>query len=172
MSARAFARRIVGAVLAAFSLAGAVVAANFTVTNTNDAGAGSLRQAILDANANAGSDSITFAIAGSGVHTITPTTPLPAITDPVILDGYTQSEASPNTLTIGDDAVLRIELSGVTSEGPASPSPEAAARSAASSSTVSTPLTMDTAGGIPWPAISSARTRRARPRSAIAALPP
>lgn len=30
---------------------GTVLAANFTVTNTNDSGAGSLRQAILDANA-------------------------------------------------------------------------------------------------------------------------
>ncbi len=35
----------------------------FTVTNTNDAGAGSLRQAILDANALAGSDTIQFNIA-------------------------------------------------------------------------------------------------------------
>ena len=32
-----------------------VGATTFTVTNTNDSGAGSLRQAILDANANAGS---------------------------------------------------------------------------------------------------------------------
>src|SRR5262249_23653489 len=31
----------------------------FTVTNTNDSGAGSLRQAILDANAHSGADTIT-----------------------------------------------------------------------------------------------------------------
>ena len=42
----------------------------FTVTNTNDAGAGSLRQAIIDANANLGADIITFNIATTGVHTI------------------------------------------------------------------------------------------------------
>src|SRR5262249_17608199 len=43
----------------------------YLVTNTNDAGDGSLRQAILDANANPGPDTIAFAI-GSGVQTITP----------------------------------------------------------------------------------------------------
>src|SRR5688572_23214049 len=37
-------------------------AATFTVTNTNDSGAGSLRQAILDANANPGQDMISFNI--------------------------------------------------------------------------------------------------------------
>ena len=37
--------------------------ATYTVTNTNDSGAGSLRQAILDANANAGVDTIEFNIA-------------------------------------------------------------------------------------------------------------
>jgi len=40
--------------------------ASFTVTNTNDSGAGSLKQAILDANANLDADSICFAIPGSG----------------------------------------------------------------------------------------------------------
>src|SRR5437016_5836799 len=34
--------------------------ATFTVTNANDDGAGSLRQAIRDANANPGADTITF----------------------------------------------------------------------------------------------------------------
>src|SRR5438132_7471692 len=42
----------------------------FTVTNTNDSGPGSLRQAILSANVNPGLDSITFNIPGSGVRTI------------------------------------------------------------------------------------------------------
>src|SRR6185295_18383133 len=37
-------------------------ATTFVVTNTDDAGSGSLRQAILDANANPGSDLITFNI--------------------------------------------------------------------------------------------------------------
>ena len=64
-------------------------AAMFVVTNTNDSGAGSLNQAILDANANPGADLITFNI-GSGAKTITPTTLLPTITDPVVIDGTTQ----------------------------------------------------------------------------------
>jgi FG-GAP-like repeat len=62
----------------------------FVVANTNDGGPGSLRQAILDANASAGADQITFSISGSGVHTITPSSPLPTITDTVIIDGTTQ----------------------------------------------------------------------------------
>lgn len=64
-------------------------AATFTVTNTNDSGAGSLRQAILDANAAPGADTIVFAI-GTGIQVITPATLLPMITDPVTIDGTTQ----------------------------------------------------------------------------------
>ncbi|HET9787638.1 MAG TPA: hypothetical protein VFP47_10915, partial [Pyrinomonadaceae bacterium] len=64
-------------------------ATTFVVTNTNDSGAGSLRQAILDANANPGADSITFTI-GSGLQTITPTSLLPDISDPVVINGTTQ----------------------------------------------------------------------------------
>jgi len=84
----------------------------FVVTNTNDAGAGSLHQAILDANGNSGLDTIQFNIPGTGVHTITPVTQLPFITSPVVLDGYTQPGSSANTLANGDDAVLLIEISG------------------------------------------------------------
>ena len=64
-------------------------AATFTVTNTGDSGAGSLRQAIVDANALAGTDLIDFSI-GTGVQTISPLSALPTITDPVIIDGTTQ----------------------------------------------------------------------------------
>ena len=64
-------------------------ATTFTVTNTNDSGPGSLRQAILDANANSGSDVISFNI-GSGLKTITPSSQLPTISDPVLIDGTTQ----------------------------------------------------------------------------------
>ena len=39
-------------------------------------------------------------------------TGLPIITNPVIIDGYTQPGASPNSLTGGDNAVLKIELNG------------------------------------------------------------
>ncbi len=63
----------------------------FAVTNTNDSGPGSLRQAILDANAGVTSfDTIRFNIPGTGVHTIAPLSGLPNMTDPVIIDGTTQ----------------------------------------------------------------------------------
>src|SRR5580765_1806840 len=52
----------------------------FTVINTNDSGAGSLRQAILDANTNAGADTIAFNIGGGGVQTISPLSQLPTLT--------------------------------------------------------------------------------------------
>ena len=67
----------------------AEVISSFTVTTTDDSGAGSLRQAILDANANPGADTILFDI-GTGPITISPATPLPAITDPVEIDGTSQ----------------------------------------------------------------------------------
>jgi hypothetical protein len=96
------------------TLSGHASAATFTVTNTDDSGPGSLRQAILDANATPGADLIAFNIPGSGVHTISPLTPLPALTDDagVAIDGYTQPGASPNTLAGGNNAVLLIELDG------------------------------------------------------------
>jgi len=43
------------------SLESRIVPATFTVINTGDAGVGSLRQAIIDANAAAGADTIVFA---------------------------------------------------------------------------------------------------------------
>ncbi len=99
----------------ALSLAAAAAsAATFNVTNTNDSGAGSLRQAILDANAAGGADTIAFNITGSGVHTIAPVTALPAITSPVTINGYSQPGASANThdTTQGLDTVLKIEIDG------------------------------------------------------------
>ena len=95
-------------------LAAAMPAATFNVTNTNDSGAGSLRQAILDANAAGGADTIAFNIVGSGVHTIAPATALPAITSPVTINGYSQGGASANThdTTQGLDTALKIEIDG------------------------------------------------------------
>jgi hypothetical protein len=59
--------------------------------STADSGPGTLRQAILDANAAPGRDTIAFAIA-DGARTIRPTSALPAILDPVTIDGTTQPE--------------------------------------------------------------------------------
>lgn len=88
-------------------------AAVFTVTNVNADGAGSLWQAIADANASPGTDLIAFDIPGAGPHTIRPVA-LPIVTDPVVIDGYTQPGATPNTNGAGQgsNAVLTIELDG------------------------------------------------------------
>ena len=102
---------------ALFIAAVQVRAATFTVTNTNDSGDGSLRKAIDDANALFGADTIAFNIPGAGIHTITPTTPLPQITETVFIDGYTQPGASVNTDPVATNAVILIELDGSTAGG-------------------------------------------------------
>ena len=113
--------RILTLWFAAFALfvSGRLAAMTYTVVNTSDSGAGSLRQAILDANANAGADTINFNITGSGVHTITPLTALPVLTEAVTIDGYTQPGTSANTNPPdqGTNAVLLIEIDGTNSGG-------------------------------------------------------
>ena len=82
-------------------------ATTFTVNSTNDVDDGtcdathcSLREAINAANANSGTDTIAFNISGAGPHTIQPTSALPTITDPVVIDGYTQPGASPTQIPL------------------------------------------------------------------------
>jgi Viral BACON domain len=79
---------VLGFILAPVALT--APASTFVVTNTADSGAGSLRQAILDANAHPGADSIIFNIPGSGPQTVMPSTALPTISDSVTIDGSTQ----------------------------------------------------------------------------------
>jgi hypothetical protein len=68
-----------------------------TVSNSNDAGAGSLRQAILDSNATPGVyDSIAIDIAPGADRTVELLTPLPTITDPVEI-GDSPTGVSPTT---------------------------------------------------------------------------
>jgi hypothetical protein len=101
--------------IAFFLLAGGSVmrADTYTVTNTNGSGPGSLDQAIRDSNARTGQDMIVFSIPGPGVRLIDLSqTVLPEITDSLILDGYTQPGAHPNTLSVGNDAVILIHLDG------------------------------------------------------------
>ena len=57
----------------------------FVVTTTADTGVGSLRSAIVSANSSPGLDRITFSTSG----TINLHSPLPEITDPIIIDGAT-----------------------------------------------------------------------------------
>src|SRR5262249_49521021 len=79
------------------------------VTNTNDSGPGSLRQAILDSNGTPGlRETISFSIPGTGPFSIAPTSALPTITDPVTIDGTTHP---------GFDIQPLIELSGLNAGG-------------------------------------------------------
>lgn len=80
------------------------------VTNTNDAGAGSLRAAIADANANPAANVIGFNIPGACPRTIALQTELPAITDDISIRGYTQPGAQPNTSALSDNATICVEL--------------------------------------------------------------
>jgi titin len=73
------------------SHAGAVRGSTFTVTNMADSGAGSLRWAITNANANSGPDTITFQISGKAPFTINLSSALPSVTDPVTIDATTQT---------------------------------------------------------------------------------
>jgi hypothetical protein len=67
-------------------------AAIILVTNTNDSGAGSLRQAILDANAQPGGNTIHFNITGTGIRrTISLLSPLPSITEQLRIDATSQT---------------------------------------------------------------------------------
>ncbi|WP_195912148.1 DUF4214 domain-containing protein [Candidatus Contendibacter odensensis] len=68
-----------------FSSLSIVQAATFTVTTLNDSGAGSLRQAVIDANANLGTDTIAFQAGLTG--TITLTSGEIQITDILTLNG-------------------------------------------------------------------------------------
>jgi len=84
-------------------------ASTHTVTNTDASGPGSLRQAILDANASGGHDTVTFAPGVSGIIVLTST--LPEIDDHLTIVG-----PGADTLAISGDnsyRVLRV-ASGVT----------------------------------------------------------
>jgi len=89
---------VAGIVCALASVAGVIhVAARvsptpqtFEVTNVNDSDVGSLRDAIIKANANPGPDTIVFNIPGSGAKVIFLLAALPEITDPIVIDATTQ----------------------------------------------------------------------------------
>ncbi|MEQ9405584.1 MAG: LamG-like jellyroll fold domain-containing protein [Cyclobacteriaceae bacterium] len=80
---------------------------SFTVTNVGDAGAGSLRQAMIDANASVADQvTITFGIiSGGGPWTIPLASALPVITRSMIIDASTQP-------TWNMDAGLMVEIDG------------------------------------------------------------
>jgi titin len=90
--------------------------ATFTVRNTNDAGAGSLRQAILQANARPGADIINFAI-GSGGQRINLLSKLPTITETVTIDGTTQPGFANAPLIVLNGAQAGAGADGLTISG-------------------------------------------------------
>ena len=97
---------------------GVAGAATFTVTTTANSGPGSLRQAIVSSNAVAvaGGNVIEFDVPAP-VAPIAPSTDLPAITEPVLIDGLTQAGARANQDPEGFDAVLPIRLTGTAGTG-------------------------------------------------------
>src|SRR5262249_44287552 len=74
---------------------------------------GSLRDAINQVNAGL-YDTIEFDIPGTGPFTIQPVCDLPSITQPVLIDGYSQMDASPNSMPIDqpNNAQIEIEIRG------------------------------------------------------------
>jgi hypothetical protein len=71
-----------------------------------------MRAAIQEANLTADQDGINFNIPGTGVKTIKPASALPGISQPVIVDGYTQPGSRKNDLAVGTDAILKIQFEG------------------------------------------------------------
>src|SRR5213592_3578329 len=96
--------RVFFAALCLCSTVSTATAMTFTVTNTNDSGAGSLRQAITDANNTGGADTIDFNIPGPGQKTITVTgVDLPSISETVAINGGNGGVASNRVeITAGD----------------------------------------------------------------------
>jgi parallel beta-helix repeat protein len=87
------------------ALEGRQLLATLTVTNVNDSGAGSLRQAIISSNALSGSstNAINFQVGGGGAQTIALLSALPGVTHPVAINGFTQP---------GNGTAPRIVLDG------------------------------------------------------------
>ena len=84
-------------------LEGRQMLSTFTVTNTNDSGAGSLRQAIVNSNGTSGNtNAISFNIPGTGVETINLLSALPTLSQPLKIDGTTE----PNS---GGQPVIQID---------------------------------------------------------------
>src|SRR5262249_11215071 len=90
---------------------------HYLVTTTADSGPGSLRQAILNSNLAVGAtNTIEVNISRSGVQTIVPQSPLPAITNSVLIDGFSQPGYAGEPL-IELNASREIQLNGIEASG-------------------------------------------------------
>ncbi|MBA3869349.1 MAG: DUF11 domain-containing protein, partial [Anaerolineae bacterium] len=99
-------------------------ATNLVVNTTADSTDGvcglincSLRDAITASNLRAGKDTISFKIPGSAPYSIQPLTPLPSITDPVILDGWSQTGYVNKPIIELDGSLAGEFVSGLTVTG-------------------------------------------------------
>lgn len=89
------------------------------ICETANVGECTLRAAIEEANQTADTDTINFAIAGSGVHRISITNGgLPTVDYPAIIDGYSQPGSSVNTAVspLPINSVITIELDGANTD--------------------------------------------------------
>jgi hypothetical protein len=86
----------------------------YAVINTADTGQGSLRQALLDANANPGPNTVIFDIRGQGAQTIQPRSPLPTITHAVTIDGTYQPGYNGSPLIELDGEFAGTGVNGLT----------------------------------------------------------
>lgn len=89
------------------------------VTNTNDSGPGSLRQAIIDANADGTTPRVINFSIGVGVQTIQPLTALPALTaSNILIDGSSQPGwAAGSPVIILDGTSSAFSFDGITING-------------------------------------------------------
>lgn len=86
---------------------------SFVVTSANNHGTGSLREAIVNANATVGADTIVFNIPGPGVKVINVLIALPEIVDPVMIDATTQPGYSGTPLIEIDGSALGSNGNGL-----------------------------------------------------------
>jgi hypothetical protein len=104
-------------------LEGRLVLSPLIVSNTNDSGAGSLRQAIISSNDTAGSSTITidFAIGKSGVvETIALKSALPPLIHPVVINGASEPGTTTAPLIVVSSLGAGSSASGFTFESTAS----------------------------------------------------
>ena len=103
-------------VLALLAGAASAQAATFNVTSVDDTGAGTLRQAITDANADSTADEIHFDVSALGGF-ISPESPLPAITQPVTIDGTTDPDYFDSPVVFLDGSLAGALANGLVISG-------------------------------------------------------
>lgn len=82
-----------------------VLLTQYSVFSNADSGPNTLRQAIIDANAHAGADTIVFSLESDSLK-IQPLTVLPMITDAVTIDGTSQTGYADAPLVVLDGALV------------------------------------------------------------------